>query len=111
MEARRPRWAKVLFHLWRIFNSQRYDHQLKHRWADLVAREQDLLDHLGVVIGGPVAANMNAQEIREFQRKFDVEAGFHNMARQYRHERATGASMAFSQGGPALPTTATTTTA
>ncbi|XP_069094326.1 uncharacterized protein [Pleurodeles waltl] len=43
-------------------------------------------------------ANMNAQEIREFQRRavryqhiLDVEAGFHMMARRYRHERATGA--------------------
>ncbi|KAJ1219258.1 hypothetical protein NDU88_006827 [Pleurodeles waltl] len=53
-EARRLRWAKMLFHLRRIFNTQRNDHQLKHRWDDLVAREQDLLDHLGVVIGGPV---------------------------------------------------------
>ncbi|KAJ1202629.1 hypothetical protein NDU88_006426 [Pleurodeles waltl] len=52
-EARRLQWAKVLVHLSRIFNLQRNEHQLKHRWADLVAREQDLLDHLGVVIGGP----------------------------------------------------------
>ncbi|KAJ1188982.1 hypothetical protein NDU88_005736 [Pleurodeles waltl] len=47
-EARRLRWAKVLF------NSQRSDHQLKLRWADLVDRKQDLLDHLRVVIDGPV---------------------------------------------------------
>ncbi|KAJ1216526.1 hypothetical protein NDU88_004127 [Pleurodeles waltl] len=53
-EAGRLRWSKMLFHLRRTFNTSRNEHQLKHRWADLVAREQDLLDHLGVVIGGPV---------------------------------------------------------
>ncbi|KAJ1180651.1 hypothetical protein NDU88_005871 [Pleurodeles waltl] len=56
--------------------------------------------------------------MREFQRRavryrhiLDVEAGFRSMARRYRHERATGAQRAFSQGGPALATSATTTTA
>ncbi|KAJ1104866.1 hypothetical protein NDU88_002274 [Pleurodeles waltl] len=98
MEASRLRWAKVLFHLRRIFSSPRNYHQLKYRWADLVAQEQDLLDHLGVVIGGPVTANMNAQEIREFQRRVEryrhilnVEAGVRNKAWRYHHERATGA--------------------
>ncbi|XP_069059235.1 uncharacterized protein [Pleurodeles waltl] len=133
-EARRLRWSKVLFRLKRVFNSQRY--QLKHHWAGLVAREKDLLDHLGVVIGGPVGgpapytigevarfadpdistANMNAHQIRAFQKQtmrychiLDVESGFRNMAQRYRHERATGVWRAFAQGGPSLPTTATTT--
>ncbi|KAJ1189599.1 hypothetical protein NDU88_006343 [Pleurodeles waltl] len=71
--------------------------------------EQDLLDHLGVVIGGPVGgpapytigevarfadpyittANLDANQIREFQRQamqyghiLDVESGFRNMARK-----------------------------
>ncbi|KAJ1143856.1 hypothetical protein NDU88_010158 [Pleurodeles waltl] len=111
-EARRLRWAKVLYHLKRIYNTLRNDHQLKHRWADLVAREQDLLDHLGIVIGGPVAI-----QIREFQRRamryrhiMDVESGFRHMARRYRHERASGVWRAFAQGGPSVSTTATTST-
>ncbi|KAJ1166850.1 hypothetical protein NDU88_007246 [Pleurodeles waltl] len=53
-EARRIRWGKVLHHLQRVYASQRSDQQLKHRWADLITREQDLLDHLGIVIGGTV---------------------------------------------------------
>ncbi|KAJ1105743.1 hypothetical protein NDU88_003148 [Pleurodeles waltl] len=53
-QARRLRWVKVLYHLQRIYNTPHNDHQLKHRWADLVAREKDLLDHLRIVIGGPV---------------------------------------------------------
>ncbi|KAJ1123833.1 hypothetical protein NDU88_002300 [Pleurodeles waltl] len=53
-EARRLRWTKVLFHLKHVFNTSRNEHQLKHRRAVLVGREQVLLDHLGVVIGGPV---------------------------------------------------------
>ncbi|KAJ1214591.1 hypothetical protein NDU88_002209 [Pleurodeles waltl] len=54
IKARRLHWAKVLFHLKRVFNTPWNEHQLKHSWADLVAREQDLLDHLGLVIGDPV---------------------------------------------------------
>ncbi|KAJ1203303.1 hypothetical protein NDU88_007091 [Pleurodeles waltl] len=115
-EARRLRWAKVLHHLQRIYNTPRNDHQLKHRWADLVSREQDMLDHLGIVIGGPVAANMTPIQIREFQCQtmryrhiLDVESGYCNMARRYRHERASGAWRAFAQGGPYMSTTATTT--
>ncbi|KAJ1158084.1 hypothetical protein NDU88_010778 [Pleurodeles waltl] len=115
-EARRLRWAKVLYHLKRFYNTPHNNHQLKHRWADLVAREQDLLDHLGIVIGGPVAANMNPIQIREFQCRamryrhiLDVESGFRNMARRYRHERASGVWRAFAQGGPSVSTTATTT--
>ncbi|KAJ1207059.1 hypothetical protein NDU88_002451 [Pleurodeles waltl] len=53
-EARRIRWGKVLHQLQRVYASQRSDRQLKHRWADLITREQDLLDHLGIVIGGTV---------------------------------------------------------
>ncbi|KAJ1198097.1 hypothetical protein NDU88_001941 [Pleurodeles waltl] len=67
-EARRLRWAKVLYHLQRIYNTLRNYPQLKHRWADLIAREENLLDGLGIVIGGPLAANMNPIQIREFQR-------------------------------------------
>ncbi|KAJ1188093.1 hypothetical protein NDU88_004858 [Pleurodeles waltl] len=136
-EARRLWWAKVLFHFMRTFKTQWNEHQLKHCWADLVAREQDLLDHLGVVIGGPVGgpapntigevarfedpdvstAHMNAQEIHEFQRQalqyshiLDVESGYRMMGRRYRQERATGAWRAFIQAGPALDTTVATTT-
>ncbi|KAJ1207642.1 hypothetical protein NDU88_003032 [Pleurodeles waltl] len=39
----------------------------------------------------------------------DVEFGFRNMARCYRHERVTGVWRAFAQGGQSLPITATTT--
>ncbi|KAJ1125326.1 hypothetical protein NDU88_003758 [Pleurodeles waltl] len=53
-EARRIRCGKVLHHLQRVYACQRSDHQLKHRWADLITREQDLLDHLGIMIGGTV---------------------------------------------------------
>ncbi|KAJ1217553.1 hypothetical protein NDU88_005147 [Pleurodeles waltl] len=53
-EAGRILWGKVLHHLQRVHASQSSDHQLKHRWADLITREQDLLDHLGIVIGGTV---------------------------------------------------------
>ncbi|KAJ1177719.1 hypothetical protein NDU88_002971 [Pleurodeles waltl] len=38
----------------------------------------------------------------------DVESGFRNMARRYRHERAN-VWRAFAQGGPSMPTTAATT--
>ncbi|KAJ1171123.1 hypothetical protein NDU88_002994 [Pleurodeles waltl] len=116
-EARRIRWGKVLHHLLRVYASQRSDHQLKHRWADLITREQDLLDHLGIMIGGTVAANMTPDQVREFQRRamryqqiLLVESGFRRMARRYQHERASGAWRAFPQGGPTLPTTATTST-
>ncbi|KAJ1082412.1 hypothetical protein NDU88_002580 [Pleurodeles waltl] len=57
-EARRIRWGKVLHHLQRVYANQRSDHQLKHRWADFITREQDLLDHLGIVIGGTVGPNI-----------------------------------------------------
>ncbi|KAJ1175860.1 hypothetical protein NDU88_001145 [Pleurodeles waltl] len=64
-----------------------------------------------------VAANMTPNQVREFQRwamRYQhillVESGFRRMARQYRHERASGAWRAFPQGGPTLPTTATTST-
>ncbi|KAJ1149750.1 hypothetical protein NDU88_002555 [Pleurodeles waltl] len=53
-EARRIRWGKVLHNLQHVYGSQRNDHQLKHRWADFITREKDLLGHLGIVIGGPV---------------------------------------------------------
>ncbi|KAJ1157787.1 hypothetical protein NDU88_010486 [Pleurodeles waltl] len=97
-EVRRIRWGKVLLYLQRVYASQRSDYQLKHRWADLITREQDLFDHLGIVIGGPVnhymmqkmsagftsidyskvaqtyvscesAANMTPDQVREFQRR------------------------------------------
>ncbi|XP_069077439.1 uncharacterized protein [Pleurodeles waltl] len=113
-EARRIRWGKVLHHL---RASQRSDHQLKHRWADLTTREQDLLDHLGIMIGDTVAANNTPDQVREFQRRamryqhiLLVESGFLRMARRYRHERASGAWRAFPQGGPTLPATAATET-
>ncbi|XP_069092091.1 uncharacterized protein [Pleurodeles waltl] len=136
-EARRIRWVKVLHHLHRVYGSQRNDHQLKYRCADLITREQDLLDHLGIVIGGPVGgpapytvgevatfedpdhftANMTPIQVCEFQRRtvsyqhiLLVESGFRRMARRYRNERASGAWRAFPQGGPTLPTTATTST-
>ncbi|KAJ1208117.1 hypothetical protein NDU88_003506 [Pleurodeles waltl] len=135
-EAWRLRWEKVLHHLHRIYNTPRNDHQLKHRWADLVSREQDLLDHLGIVIGGPVGgptpytigevarfadpdfstANMTSIQIRKFQRQamryrhiLDIECGYRNMVRRYRHERASRAWRPFAQGSPSVPTTATTT--
>ncbi|KAJ1208667.1 hypothetical protein NDU88_004050 [Pleurodeles waltl] len=115
-EARRLQWEKVLYHLQRIYNTLHNDHQLKHRWADLVVREQDLLEHLGIVIGGPVAANMTPIQIREFERRanryrhiLDVESGYRNMARRYRHERASGVGRAFAQGGPSVSIPATTT--
>ncbi|KAJ1203480.1 hypothetical protein NDU88_007265 [Pleurodeles waltl] len=133
-EARRIRWGKVLHHLQRVYASQRSDHQLKHRWADLITREQDLLDHLGIMIGGTVGglepytvgevatfedlnhytANMTPEQVREFQRRamryqhiLLVESGFRKMARRYHHECASGAWRAFPQGGPTVPTTAT----
>ncbi|KAJ1216354.1 hypothetical protein NDU88_003957 [Pleurodeles waltl] len=53
-EACRIRWGKVLHHLQRVYASQRSDQQLKHQWADLITREQNLLDHLGIMIGGTV---------------------------------------------------------
>ncbi|KAJ1088984.1 hypothetical protein NDU88_002138 [Pleurodeles waltl] len=136
-EARRIRWGKVLHHLQRVYASQRSDHQLKQRWADLITREQDLLDHLGIMIGetvgGPApytvgevvtfedpdhyTANMTPDQVREFQRRamryqhiLLVESGFRRMARRYRHERASGACRAIPQGGPTVPTTATTET-
>ncbi|KAJ1120684.1 hypothetical protein NDU88_008846 [Pleurodeles waltl] len=115
-EARRLRWAKVLHHLQRIYNTPQNDHQLQHRWADLVSREQDLSDHLGIVGPvGPVAANMTPIQIQEFQRRamryrhiLDVESGYRNMARRHRLEQASGAWRAFAQGGPSVSTTATT---
>ncbi|KAJ1088855.1 hypothetical protein NDU88_002009 [Pleurodeles waltl] len=132
-EARRIRWGKVLHHLQRVYASQRSDHQLKHRWADLITREQD---HLGIMIGGTVggpapysvrevatfedpdhSTNMTPDQVREFQRRamryqhiLLVESGFRRMALRYRHERASGAWRAFPQGGPTLPNTATTET-
>ncbi|KAJ1139876.1 hypothetical protein NDU88_006239 [Pleurodeles waltl] len=136
-EARRIRWGKVLHHLQHVYASQRSEHQLKHRWADLITREQDLLDHLGIMIGGTVGGpapynvgvvvtfedpdhstdNMTPDQVREFQRwamRYQhillVESGFWRMARRYRHERPSGAWRAFPQGGPTLPTTATTST-
>ncbi|KAJ1189533.1 hypothetical protein NDU88_006278 [Pleurodeles waltl] len=116
-EARIIRWGKVLHHLQLVYASQRSDHQLKHRCADLITREQDLLDHLGIMIGGTVAANMTPDQVREFQRwpmRYQhillVDSGFRRMARRYRHEPASGAWRAFPQGGPTLPTTATTST-
>ncbi|KAJ1092237.1 hypothetical protein NDU88_005349 [Pleurodeles waltl] len=136
-EARRIWWGKVLHHLHRVYASQRSDHQLKHWWADLITREQDLLDHLGIMIGGTVGgpapytvgevatfedpdhstANMTPDQVREFHRRamryqhiLLVESGFRRMAWRYRHERASGAWRAFPQGGPTLPTTATTST-
>ncbi|KAJ1120682.1 hypothetical protein NDU88_008844 [Pleurodeles waltl] len=132
-EARRLRWAKVLHHLQRIYNTPQNDHQLQHRWADLVSREQDLSDHLGIVgpVGGPApytigkvarfadpdfsTANMTPIQIQEFQRRamryrhiLDVESGYCNMARRHRLEQASGAWRAFGQGGPSVSTTATT---
>ncbi|KAJ1152518.1 hypothetical protein NDU88_005293 [Pleurodeles waltl] len=63
------------------------------------------------------AANMTPDQVREFQRQamryqhiLLVESGFRRMAHRYRHERASGAWTAFPQGGPTLPTTATTST-
>ncbi|KAJ1113346.1 hypothetical protein NDU88_001592 [Pleurodeles waltl] len=136
-EARRIRWGKVLHHLQRVYASQRSGHQLKHRWADLITREQDLLDHLGIMIGGTVGgpapytvgevatfedpdhytANMTPDQVCEFQRRamryqhiLLVESGFRRMARRYRHERASRAWRAFPQGGPTVPTTANTET-
>ncbi|KAJ1124263.1 hypothetical protein NDU88_002724 [Pleurodeles waltl] len=113
-EACRIRWAKVLHHLQRVYASQRSDHQLKHRWANLITREQDLLDHLGIMIGGVL---LTPDQVREFHRRamryqhiLLVESGFRRMAWLYRHERASGAWRAFPQGGPTLPTTATTST-
>ncbi|KAJ1128162.1 hypothetical protein NDU88_006541 [Pleurodeles waltl] len=60
-------------------------------------------------------ANMTPDQVREFQRRamryqqiLLVESGFRRMARRYRHEQASGACRAFPQGGPTLPTTATT---
>ncbi|KAJ1105712.1 hypothetical protein NDU88_003117 [Pleurodeles waltl] len=50
----------VLHHLQCMYGSQRNDHQLKHCWADLITMEQDLMDHLGIVIGAPVVHRFGA---------------------------------------------------
>ncbi|KAJ1144698.1 hypothetical protein NDU88_010995 [Pleurodeles waltl] len=64
-----------------------------------------------------IAANMNPIQIREFQGRamryrhiLDVELGFRNMARHYRHERDSGVWREFAQGGPSVSTTATSST-
>ncbi|KAJ1191395.1 hypothetical protein NDU88_000711 [Pleurodeles waltl] len=66
---------------------------------------------------GLLVANMTPDQVREFQRRamryqhiLLVESGFRRMARRYSHERASEAWRAFPQGGPSLPTTATTET-
>ncbi|KAJ1140838.1 hypothetical protein NDU88_007176 [Pleurodeles waltl] len=63
-----------------------------------------------------VAANMDANQIREFQRRamryrhiLDVESGFRNMAQRYHNERATRVWRAFAQGSTTAATTSTTT--
>ncbi|KAJ1179702.1 hypothetical protein NDU88_004936 [Pleurodeles waltl] len=63
------------------------------------------------------STNMTPDQVPEFQRRamqyqhiLLVESGFRRMARRYRHEHASGAWRAFPQGGPTLPTTATTET-
>ncbi|KAJ1202005.1 hypothetical protein NDU88_005809 [Pleurodeles waltl] len=68
-EARKVRWRKVRHHLVRVYGSIRNEHQLKHRWADLISREQDLLDHLGIRIGGHVGgpAPYTVGEVAHFE--------------------------------------------
>ncbi|KAJ1117873.1 hypothetical protein NDU88_006069 [Pleurodeles waltl] len=112
-------------------------HQLKHRWADLITREQDLLDHLGIRIGGHVGgpapytvgevahfedpdtytANMRAADRHHFERRamryrhiLQVQCGYRRMARKYHYDRASGAWWATPQAPPTLPPTTTNTT-
>ena len=49
---RQLRWEKVRKYLAKVFGSERTTSQIKHRWADLISREADLLDHLGLDIIG-----------------------------------------------------------
>ncbi|KAJ1140627.1 hypothetical protein NDU88_006976 [Pleurodeles waltl] len=133
-EARKIRWEKVRHHLVRVYGSLRNVHQLKHRWADLITREQDLLDHLGLQIGGHVGgpapytvgevahfddpdtytANLSAAERNHFERRamryrhiLQVQCGYRRMARRYNSDRASGAWYATPQAPPTVPPTTT----
>ncbi|KAJ1141482.1 hypothetical protein NDU88_007812 [Pleurodeles waltl] len=136
-EARKIRWEKVRHHLVRVYVSMRNVHQLKHRWADLITREQDLLDHLGLRIGGHVGgpapytvgevahfdepdtytANLSAADRNHFERRamryrhiLQVQCGYRRMARKYHSDRASGAWWATPQAPPTVPPTTTDTT-
>ncbi|KAJ1213335.1 hypothetical protein NDU88_000973 [Pleurodeles waltl] len=136
-EARKIRWEKVRHHLVRVYRSLRNIHQLKHRWADLISREQDLLDHLGLRIGGYVGgpapytvgevahfddpdtytANLSAAARNQFERRamryshiLQVQCGYRRMARRYNSERASGAWYATPQAPPTVPPTTPATT-
>ncbi|KAJ1155896.1 hypothetical protein NDU88_008621 [Pleurodeles waltl] len=112
-------------------------HQLKHRWANLITREQDLLDHLGLRIGGHVGgpapytvgevahfdepdtytANLSAADRNHFERCamryrhiLQVKCGYRRMARKYHSDRASGAWGATPQAPPTVPPTTTDTT-
>ncbi|KAJ1154827.1 hypothetical protein NDU88_007570 [Pleurodeles waltl] len=117
-EARKIRWEKVRHHMVLVHGTMRNVHQLKHRWADLITREQDLLDHLGVRIGGHVAANMRAADRIHFERRairyrhiLQVQSGYRRMGRRYHSERASGAWWATPQPPTSVPPTATNDTA
>ncbi|KAJ1188577.1 hypothetical protein NDU88_005336 [Pleurodeles waltl] len=116
-EARKIRWEKVRHHLVRVYGSMQNVHQLKHRWADLITREQDLLDHLGLRIGGHVAANLSAADRNHFERRamryrhiLQVQCGYRRMARKYHSDRASAAWWATPQAPPTVPPTTTDTT-
>ena len=51
---RKLRWIKVQQYFTKMFELERTVRQLKHHWADVVGREGDLVDHLGLLIGGTV---------------------------------------------------------
>ncbi|XP_069062133.1 uncharacterized protein [Pleurodeles waltl] len=52
LRERRVRWGRVRRCVRRSTGGQRTTQQLTHRWADIINREQDLLDLLGVEVPG-----------------------------------------------------------
>lgn len=111
---RRQRWERVQQQMSRIYHVDRTVHQLKHRWQDVVSREADLLDHLGLEVGGPIGGpppytqgevylfedpnatnNMTAEEERAFRiRKTryshicQIAKGFRKISCRYDMEKA-----------------------
>lgn len=53
-QERKLRWERVRYQMLRIFGVDRTLRQYKHRWADVINREQDLLDHLGIEVEGTI---------------------------------------------------------
>ncbi|XP_078521514.1 uncharacterized protein LOC144790661 [Lissotriton helveticus] len=66
---RRGRWMLVQQHLAQLFQVERMTHQIKHRWQDTISREGDVLDHLGLDVGGPTGgpAPYTQGEIASFE--------------------------------------------